>query len=124
MDYALPALWAGAIVGVTSVPGRDVPDVGVPHIDKLVHFGLYAILGLLIARAVSSAHDRARSRPAFGALLSWFVGIALFAAADEWHQRWVPGRSADLSDWWADVAGGALALFYVARPVARPDHLT
>jgi VanZ family protein len=104
MDFAPPACWAGVIVVLTSVPGRDVPDVGVPHIDKLVHFVLYAVLGVLLARAI--------------------VAIALFAAADEWHQRWVPGRSTDLLDWCADVAGGTLALLLAARPIARPEHLT
>jgi VanZ family protein len=116
--------WAGFIVGLTSVPGRDVPEVGVPHVDKLVHFLLYAILGFLLARSLRDGTPGARPRLAFRALVPWIACIALYAAADEWHQRWVPGRSADLLDWYADVAGGTVALLLAARPVARAEHLT
>jgi VanZ family protein len=111
---------------LTSVPGRDVPDVGVPHIDKVVHFAMYAVLGVLLARALGGKRAMARgvARPAVRALAVAVVAVALFAAADEWHQRWVPGRSTDVLDWCADVAGGTLALLLAARPVARPEHLT
>ena len=116
--------WAGFIVGLTSVPGSDVPDVAVPHIDKLVHFALYAVLGLLVARALRGAAPDPRARPAIRTLMPWIGAIGLYAAVDEWHQRWIPGRSADLGDWCFDLAGGTLALLLGARPVARPDHLT
>ena len=111
---------------LTSVPGRDVPDVGVPHVDKLVHFAMYAVLGFLIARALGGARaiGGAVARPAVRVLALAVVAVALFAAADEWHQRWVPGRSTDVLDWCADVAGGTLALLLATHPVARPEHLT
>ncbi len=43
------------------------------------------------------------------------VGVAsAFGASDEWHQSFVPGRSAELADWVADTAGAACAaMFYV-----------
>lgn len=69
---------------------------------------MYAVLGVLCARALQ------------GREWSWVllvVGlIVLFAAGDEWHQRWIPGRGADVSDWAADVAGGIIGLsLYRAR---------
>lgn len=112
------------ILLVTSVPGSDVPTVGLPHVDKLVHFVLYMVLGLLLARSLRGGRAPEGDRLPARALLPWAVGIALFAAADEWHQRWVPGRSTDLMDWCADVVGGTLALLVALRPVARPEHFT
>jgi VanZ family protein len=97
-----------------------------PHIDKVVHFAMYAVLGFLTARALGGARTSrgAVARPAPRALALAIVAVALFAAADEWHQHWVPGRSTDVLDWCADVAGGTLALLLATRPVARPEHLT
>ena len=89
-----------------------------------MHFVLYAVLGVLLARALRGGRPVSTSRPAIRGLFPWLVGIALFAAADEWHQRWVPGRSSDLSDWYADVLGGSLALLLAARPAARMERLT
>lgn len=106
---------------LTSIPGSDVPSVGVPHVDKVVHFALYAVLGALVARALRPA--RAGGRIGAGAALLGLAAIALFAAVDEWHQRWVPGRSGDLLDWWADLAGATLALMLAALPTARPEQL-
>jgi VanZ family protein len=38
------------------------------------------------------------------------VAAAGIAALDEWHQQFVPGRSASLGDWVADVAGAGIIL--------------
>jgi VanZ family protein len=99
---------------LTSIPAPELAPIGAfsfPGADKLVHAGLYAILGALVARA---AHPRA-NRVTLGRLL---IGIAAFAAADEWHQRFIPGRSADIRDFAADCAGavaGLAATTYILR---------
>ena len=113
---------------MTSIPGRQVPRVGIPHIDKVIHLALYAVLGVLVARAIAArrlmASPRLPRRPRFATLAVASVGMALFAAADEWHQRWVPGRSGDVADWCVDVAGGTFALLLAARLAPRPEPLT
>lgn len=101
---------------MTSVPGAGVPVVRLPFIDKLVHFGLYAVLGALLARALREA-GRLHGR----ALALALAGAALFAAFDEWHQQFIPGRSADVRDWYADVVGASLVLLLVASRTARPE---
>lgn len=113
--FGVPAAWAGIILALTSIPGRQVPTVRFPHVDKLVHFTLYAVLGALLVRALRRA---GRLTPA--ALALSLLGTAAFAAADEWHQRWVPGRTGDFADWSADLAGATLALLLVARLAPRP----
>jgi VanZ family protein len=108
----------------TSIPGRELPQPGLPHVDKVMHFLLYAVLGFLLARAMRTPVQRPRPRFGAGALLAAFAAIALFAAADEWHQRWVPGRSTDILDWCADLAGGTLSLMLAALPTPRPERTT
>lgn len=94
-----PAIvWGGMILVATSLPGSALPSTPVvPGADKLVHATLYGVLGWLVARAVEGRGQSAWAMVA--------IGVATFAAADEWHQQWIPGRSADAFDWVADVAG-------------------
>ena len=42
-------------------------------------------------------------------MLAWGLGIG-YAASDEIHQLFVPGRQADVSDWLADIIGLAAGL--------------
>ena len=100
--WAPPALWATALVTATSWPNPDVPQVG--HGDKLVHLLLYGILAWLLARAEPTLAT-IRRRAALTTL-----GLACFAALDEWHQDFVPGRSASTADWAADTVGAAAGL--------------
>lgn len=99
------AVWLAAMATVTSVPGSMVPDLPsvlpVP-IDRPVHFGTYAMLGVLVARAL-------RDRGAGRLVAAWAV-IALVGGLDEWHQRLLPGRDAELVDWLMDITGAACGL--------------
>jgi VanZ family protein len=107
----LPALaWAAVIFALSS---RSTVPVDLElGLDKVAHFGAYALLGAFLARGQLSA-----GLPALAvALIGW-----AYAASDEWHQSFVPGRSPDLLDWVADAAGVAagLAFYHWARRRAR-----
>jgi len=101
------AALAGAFV-VTHIPRLAVGTPDSP-IDKLVHASGYGVLAalLLLARWW---------RPVWPAL----AAFAAWAALDEVTQA-IPGlgRSADLEDWFADLAGMAIAaaFFVAAAPV-------
>lgn len=76
-------------------------------VRKLSHLTEYAILGVLTARAfASSAHQTLRRR--------WFLFslllVAAYALADEFHQLFVPSRTASLYDSLIDITGGLVAL--------------
>ncbi len=91
-----------------AAPSSLQPLLAVP--DKLVHFALYLTLGGLLARA----------RWISGTDVLHAVLIAAgcgYAALDEWHQSFVPGRTPDVADWLADVAGVTVGylIIYVAR---------
>ena len=104
--WAPPALWAAAQLIATSWPNPHVPSVG--QGDKLVHALLYGVQAWLLGRAEPTlATSWRRAALTLGAL-------ACLAGLDEWHQRWVPGRSADVADAAADDVGAATGLALVA----------
>lgn len=98
----LPAGWAVVILVLTSWPNPSLPISG-RGLDKVVHLGMYLVLGVLVGRAVPARSGR------FGLIAAASV-LALFAALDEWHQILVPGRTASIWDWVADVLGILLGL--------------
>ena len=75
--------------------------------DKVAHALGYALLGALCARAVAGGFPLPLSPGS--AALSLAIAVA-YGATDEWHQRFVSGRSADLADLLADAVGAALAV--------------
>ena len=62
------------------------------------YMGLTVTIGRAIAGGVAPG---ATLRTAAWA---WAIAVA-YAATDEWHQSFVPGRTADVGDWFADAAG-------------------
>ena len=116
-----PALWAALILVLTSIPNPNVGDIGIPGADKLFHGGLYLVLGFLLARATASEPGHRASAPH---LVTLFIAVALFGAADEWHQRWIPGRSPELPDWAADIFGALLGIVAARIRLIRREPVT
>lgn len=80
--------------------------------DKLKHFAGYAVLGILVWRSLGSGISKWRR------LLLAVIISGAYGATDEFHQRFVQGRSCDVFDWIADVTGallGATALSILRR---------
>jgi VanZ family protein len=74
--------------------------------DKASHALEYAGLSALALRALAGGRwANVTARAAAGAVL-WCVAYGL---TDEWHQGFVPGRSADLADVGADLLGASAA---------------
>jgi len=104
--YWSPVLVWCAVIFIQSA--NPVPDVipKWPLLDKVIHVGIYGLLSGLISRALY--HRTApRQRPLTLIVLATVI-TALYGLSDEWHQSFVAGRSADVFDWLADIAGGIL----------------
>jgi VanZ family protein len=98
--------WAALILVATTVPPGDIAArLPVAWLDKLVHGGLYMVLGWLVGIALCAAGRRTTGTWALAIL-----ALATFGLLDEAHQRWVPGRVASLGDWTADVIGATIGL--------------
>ena len=85
---------------------------------KLAHFTEYAILGFLAARA-------------FRTNRRWFLIclalVVVYALLDEYHQSFVPSRTASIHDSLIDIAGGLTALIFIrsrkgAKGKGRPTR--
>ena len=74
-------------------------------IRKTAHFVEYFIFSLLILRAIRAGQRDTRLRWALAAILI----VAGYAALDEFHQSFVPGRTARISDVLLDTTGGTAA---------------
>ncbi|HTT67451.1 MAG TPA: VanZ family protein [Gemmatimonadales bacterium] len=102
-------LWLVLQVTLTSLPGKAIP-VDLPHpLDWLGHASLYAGIGGLVARVGVLRRWPSRRLVVAGILLS------AWAALDELHQLFIPGRDAEVSDWVSDTVGGALGLYVGMR---------
>jgi VanZ family protein len=105
-----------AIFLLSAAPAPEVAGsvLGVPGLDKLLHAAEYALLGFLLMLGLR----RAGVEAPYAAVT---VGIA-YAASDELHQAFVPGRTADPLDALADVAGVLLGVLLVLR-LYRPARV-
>jgi VanZ family protein len=116
-------LWAppiAAMAGIFVVSGMPEPPPlpgGLPF--SVGHFVAYAGLAMLLLRALAGGRlgglSPARYRRA------WLLSTA-YGLTDEWHQRFVPGRTASVEDCVVDALGaaaGLLAVWLLATLVDR-----
>lgn len=110
-DWLLPLLWLGTLIAVGNADLVPVRGTNTPMfaLRKLIHVGEYAILGVLICRALGL--DRRRGRQL------GIVALALTVTSggiDEWQQSFVAGRAPRLMDLGFDTVGSALGLAWVS----------
>jgi VanZ family protein len=108
----LTVAWMGAIYWLSSRPEPTTTgsDAVVQGASNLAHIPLFAGLAFCWLNALSARHE-----------VSWwrcgltFLGAGTYAALDEWHQSFVPGRQASVGDFLVDLAsiGGMLLILQV-----------
>jgi VanZ family protein len=98
-------IWWIIILVLTSIPGQELPDVEITNLDKLVHFTIYFILGMLVqVRFIGLSGNRSVTLR----IILILCGV-LFAAIDELHQHLIPGRTASWADFFFDSIGMMIA---------------
>ena len=87
------------VSGLSSPPTPSVlPDIG-------LHAVAYAVLGASLLRGLADAHwSQVTIRNVFWAVL---LAVA-YGVTDEWHQSFIPGRTPELRDLFADAFGSAV----------------
>lgn len=99
-------------------------------VRKIAHFTEYALLGFLTTLTLTSFRS-ARRNEKWGIsvlkcklpLIAFLIGT-LYAASDEIHQCFVPGRSGQITDLLLDsvgVAAGVLFVCLIAKIIMRPS---
>jgi VanZ family protein len=92
-------LWAAIVLYVSLMPSSHVPRLLIPHIDKMVHLGMYTLLagltiyGWLRQQAIPALHQYA--------YIAIIVLLSSYGLVIELLQQWMAmGRCFE----WADVA--------------------
>ena len=75
---------------------------------KLGHIFEYALLAIFLWRALRSGANL-RVKMSILVVVVWFV-CAIFAATDEFHQSFIPSRTASPSDVMVDICGALVGL--------------
>ncbi|MET0501916.1 MAG: VanZ family protein [Candidatus Binatia bacterium] len=92
-----------------SLPHEKIPSLhGV--LRKLGHWAEYFILAVLLMRALQNNNGEKnnwRHAPQTAVL------VFLYALTDEWHQSFVPSRTASFGDVMIDVLGGICGIFWL-----------
>jgi VanZ family protein len=98
------------------VPGATAADLQAIHhaIRKIAHFAEYLILSVLLYRALRG--DR-RWNARAAAIAFALAGV--YAVGDEFHQWFVPGRTAAATDCPKDVSGAAAGQGLLAARARR-----
>lgn len=103
-------VWMGVLFYVSSIPGKDVPAL-FPSQDILFHLGSYAMLGLLFRRALKNTFLNITPLK-----LIFFTVLfcVTYGVSDEFHQFFIPKRSASGFDVFIDGIGSLFAnlVFY------------
>jgi VanZ family protein len=101
------------VVGILTITSWPRPPAMPHNSDKVIHFLAYATLGASVAWAAAIVSVRRA--------LFWMCVVATLAALDEWHQQFIPSRSADRRDWMADTAGAVTGLSLVSALMRRRE---
>lgn len=94
------------------------PGPSIPHIDKVVHFAFYFPLGALFFR---SLRHKIPDKLLPTIIIAGSLGT-LFAALDEWSQRFVD-RTPDVLDFYANVLGLACGIIFIIAWQRRRKRL-
>jgi VanZ family protein len=111
------ALWGGFLFVLTSWPNPPSIATGGFPLDKVTHFFLYAVEAFLLYRAIGWG---GRSGLALSRIVAITGTMALWGMLDETHQAWIPGRTMDSGDLYADIAGAAVGATLAASLSREP----
>lgn len=101
-----------------SVPAPDLPGPSFNSEDKLLHAIGFGVMQIAMLRAVRYSAPALSLRKAL--LVAFVLSGAVGGALEIWQMR-IPGRSAELLDWVADLVGAALVALAIDRFSRSPD---
>ncbi|UCZ52894.1 VanZ family protein [Bacillus shivajii] len=105
LSSGVTALILSIIEGI--VPAAVNVDFDIFHfyIRKGAHFAAYFVLGLFVVNALYASGVKGLRSVLVALLIS-----VLYAASDEYHQTFIPGRSGEVSDVLIDAVGSATGI--------------
>ncbi len=108
---------SGIAEGKSEAEYEEIKDKTSSILRVLAHFSEYLLFGVFVCLFLSTFQRRN-----LFLLLCTMAVVLFYAALDEWHQYYVPGRSADILDVLTDASGGLCgsgAVLLVRMALAR-----
>jgi VanZ family protein len=106
--YIFPAIWYGLIIYASLTPSDKLPAFKLfPHFDKVVHFGIYFGLVILLTAALVKKDNHLRSYFLAG-LISFLSGITFEIA----QQLFTATRSGEFLDIVSNTLGVICGLLF------------
>lgn len=109
IKYKFTIIWIGIICALLLMPSKNIhqTEIKIKHFDKIVHFGLFSILALIITYEAIKNKKKQK-------LLLTFVYIFIFALSTEILQKiFTSSRQFDHTDILADMLGFILTYLFL-----------
>ncbi|TAL67739.1 MAG: hypothetical protein EPN88_07375 [Bacteroidetes bacterium] len=104
--------WLITIIVVSSIPSIPTLKIHVAksefRLDYLIHFCEYGLLALMAFLTFADSGFEIRCRK----MILLTAGLILFAILDEFHQKFIPGRSFNVKDILSNISGILAALIF------------
>ena len=122
MNLLLTLGYMAGIYYLSSIPGEADPQNALlsgiilwtpPALQNLVHIPLFGVLAWLWYRTLGAWIKNSRLLFMLAFMLTTGFGIL-----DEWHQLYVPGRYASITDTALNALGAAIAVWLLSRAQA------
>lgn len=105
--YLLPViLWSLIILWLISIPGSNMPKtplLAIPHFDKLVHFGIFAVFAFLLNYGLGKQAAVFCQKHQY--IISLLIGGVYSAGTELLQYFFIPARSGEFWDFLANLAG-------------------
>ncbi len=106
-------LWGLLIFFIVTLPPSSLPpteQLNMPHFDKLVHFGLFLVLGVLMVWGYGKS-GRLHSKQI---VISLLVGIAYGGLTEYFQHCCLTERHGNVFDFYANAFGTVFGVFLMA----------
>ncbi len=113
----MPALvWGAVIFYIISIPPGKIPESGLlqlPHIDKVIHFSMFAVFGSLLAGAfIISSKTQQYHKTTIA--ISLFIGFVYGGITEYYQYCCLYGRDGNFFDALANCFGTVFGVFIMA----------
>ena len=108
--YVPLGLYWLVLLTLTSLPGPDLPDVNIS--DKIEHLLAFWVLAILL-KLTLWVQNKYRKLKEHSSVFTLII-IGVYAALDEIHQLFIPGRDCDILDWFSDMSGALIAVLIIS----------
>lgn len=102
-------MWALVILILSGMPSSGLPTIKIPGIDKMVHFGLFAVFALLLVSEMNYRKNQftVKNRHKW---VGFFIA-SVYGGLIELTQLYLfASRGAEWADFFADILGAAVAV--------------